>query len=221
MHRRLSLTFAILFGFAAFARASATLVVGNYELAPNQNGGPENTFTIQISGNDTNIAGVEINAQIPSGGPGFTGDLLTPGALFATNNTGIRDLNPGQVYGDNLVFLQTSTLSDVVSDVGGVVLLTLTFDTTKIGYAGGTWPLLFSGTVNGDTGIGATTGLIPMQITNGTISVPAVPDPNPIVIPPDPGPPRPPVPEPSSFVLAAFGLTSLTAWGWRRRSLVR
>jgi hypothetical protein len=202
MHRKIGLSFAMLLGLATVAQASATLVVGTHLLFPNTNGGPLNTFTISISGNDTNIAGAVINAQVADGGPlvggavvapGFTGNMTTPGALFATNNTGIADLNGG-AFGNQLVLLQTTTNAGTVSDVGGVTLVTLTFDTTGFSY--GVWPLIFSGTLNGDTGIGSTAGIIPLQITNGNIWL---------------------EPEPSSLVLALLAAASLAAIQWRRR----
>jgi len=202
MHRKIGLSFAILLGLATVAQASATLVGGFHVLAANTNGGPQNTIQISISGNDANIAGAVINAQVADGGPlvggsiigpGFTGNMTAPGSLFATNNTGISDLNPGFVNGNQIVLLQTSTASGVVSDVGGALLVTLTFDTT--GFFEGTWPLLFSGTVNGDTGIGSTAGIIPLEITNGTLWLD---------------------PEPSSLVLALLAAASLAAIKWRR-----
>jgi len=202
MHRRVGLSFAILLGLATLAQASSTLVVGNHILAANTNGGPQNTIQISISGTDANIAGAVINAQVADGGPvpggvivgpGFTGDMLQPGSLFLGNNTGITDLNPGFVNGNQLVLLQTSTASGVVSDVGGKLLVTLTFDTT--GFGPGIWPLLFSGTLNGDTGIGATTGVLNLAITNGTIQI---------------------IPEPSSIVLGLFAAAGLAAVAVRK-----
>jgi len=202
MHRRVGLSFAILLGLATVAQAASTLVVGPHILAANQNGGAQNTIQISISGNDANIAGAVINAQVADGGPGvagvivgpgFTGDMLQPGSLFLGNNTGITDLNAGFVNGNQIVLLQTSTASGVVSDVGGKLLVTLTFDTT--GFSSGTWPLIFSGTANGDTGIGSTAGPLNLLITNGSITI---------------------VPEPGSIVLGLFAAAGLAAVAVRK-----
>jgi len=204
MHRRMVFAFAILVGLATVARASSTLDVGRHFLIFNQNGGAQNTISIYLSGNDTNIEGINVNVQVADGGPlvngsivgpGVTGNLLAPGALFATDNTGIADLNPGQTYGNQLVMLQTTTNpGTTVSDVGGVLLMTLTFDTT--GFGAGIWPLLFSGTVNGDTSIGGPQGIIPLDITNGFIGEP----------------------EPNSLVLALLAAGGFAVWSWRRRA---
>jgi MYXO-CTERM domain-containing protein len=201
--RQIILCAALLLSAATSAQASATLNVGDHFLLPNT---PGQSFDIFVTGNDL-VLGTDINSQIADSGPlaagsilapTYTGDMLVPGAIFATNNTGIVDETSG-LYGHE--FLVLGTLTDPSTDgvIDNGLLVRLTFDTT--GFTSGSWPLLFSGTVNGDTAFGSllsdgTRIYTSLTITNGSITI---------------------VPEPSSVVLGLFAAAGLFAVAVRRR----
>lgn len=181
----------------------ATIVVGSHFLLANTANQP---IDISVIGSETNVQGVEIDAMVADGGPlaggtivgpKINGDLLTPGAIFAINNTGVVDgnssANPG-IFGPQLLVISTTTTgTSVVTDNG--LLVRLLIDTT--GFNIGTWTLrLDTSPDNGPTFFGLQSGgSAPLQITPGSITI---------------------VPEPSSLVLAAFAVVGLISV-WRRR----
>jgi len=203
--RQIILCAALLLSAATSAQASATLNVGDHFLLPNT---PGQNVDIFVTGNDV-ILGVLVDAQIADGGPlaggtilapTFSANLLAPGTIFAPYNTQQEDFALGQ-FGHEIAFIGLAT--DVHrTAVDNGLLVRLTFDTT--GFTSGTWPLLFAGTLNGDSSflpssVSTSFGLPvvpPTQITNGSITI---------------------VPEPSSVVLGLFAAAGLFAVAVRRR----
>ena len=152
---------------AAAASAAPAIAVGDLTLLPDT---PGQTVTLSVTGGDA-VEVLNFNAQIGDGGAGgrtgpaiTAADVLT-GTIFAANNLGQDD--PGSL--PQLAIRSTFTESGTVPADG--LLATLTVDTT--GYAGGTFPLLLAGTLNGDTDFGPTAAVI----TNGTITISDVPEP--------------------------------------------
>ena len=145
----------------------ATIVVGNHIVLPNSAGQIVQVF---VSGGDA-VSGVDFNAQIADGGifaggvvsgPAIAADIVNA-TIFAPNNVGDNNANPGHVFGDMVAFHSTTTASGAVSANG--LLATLIIDTT--GFASGTWPLKLAGTVNGNTAFGS----VPTNVTNGRITI--------------------------------------------------
>ena len=146
----------ILFSLTASAGAGEQILAATYYLYPNL---PAQNITFSVSGGQ-NIQGVDLFAQIADGGPAvggaivgpsIVGSINNPGLIFANNNTGIIDGNPGNMYGNQLVILSTTTEAGTI--VGAGPLATLTVDTE--GFPSGTFALNLSGTVAGDSDLGA------------------------------------------------------------------
>jgi hypothetical protein len=165
--------FAVLFSLTASAGAGEEILAATYYLYPNL---PAQNITVSVSGGQ-NIQGVDLFAQIADGGPAvggaivgpsIVGSINNPGLLFANNNTGIINGNPGNMYGNQLVILSTTTEAGTI--VGAGPLATLTVDTE--GFPSGTFALNLSGTAAGDSDLGAPRDA---AVIDGSIIVPNVP----------------------------------------------
>jgi len=181
----------------AIAEANMTIIVGGPHLLQ-QNLAGQVVPIFVVSDTPDTTQGLAFNAQLGDGGPDvggsdvtplMTGDAIGPGTLFELNHNAQNDGSAPPSF-VNLGF--TTQSGTVPIPVGASLLAVLTFDTT--GFVEGVWPLLLSGTVNGDTQILGTTGAL--SIVNGEIFV---------------------EPEPSSAVLAGLSLVGLVAWSWRKR----
>jgi hypothetical protein len=171
-----------------------TIDVGNHLLLP---GTPNQLVTIDVGGG-VPVQALDINVQVADGGPvaggmivgpGFTADILS-GTIFAHNFVNYVNHNSDLHDGNQYMWYSLTTDNGTVETSG--LLVTLAFDTT--GFTGGSWPLIMSGTIHGNTNFGS----IGASIINGSISV---------------------VPEPASAALATLGFAGLTAtWASRRKS---
>ena len=137
---------------------------GNYNLLPNK---ANQKIQIFVSGGEA-VQGMNFEVQIADGGPQAGGTRLGPkithvdiltGTIFAKNNTGQYggSIVP-QVYEANTVTAKGATLA-----LG--LIATITVDTT--GFNGGVFPLLLTGTLNGNTDF----TVLPAVVTNGTITI--------------------------------------------------
>ncbi len=195
--------------------------LGNHNLLPNT---PSQKIPIYISGIapnsasfpfmiENNVWGMELNVAINDGGPtwgsGGVGPTITnidvdsgPTIWVAPNSLAGHG-PPSEYYGGQLAYSHVATASGFVNVAGGL-LATLVVDTT--GFVSGTYKLSLGGVPQ--RGVLPETALVGLFLggTSGDLSYsgPA----GQITI----------VPEPSSVVLGAIGLTGLVAWGWRRRN---
>ena len=187
MLRKAGLSLAILVCLIATAKATPTIVLGNYVM-PVQAG---NVIQVFVSGGDA-VQGVNFIMDInnnTAGGGIITGmDILT-GTIFAGNNVGQFGvpLPPA-----TKVKQSTVTSSGTVAANG--LLGTITIST--VGVAPGVYPLRMTGMATAGGGSTTNFTVIAAHITNGTVTV---------------------TPEPSTLALAAFGFIGLAAWGWRKR----
>ena len=196
MRLKVGLLMVTLLTLASAAQADLTIVVGAHDLQPNQAGQTVPIFVTSDIADSTQ--GLAFNAQLGDGGPDLggtdvtplmTGDAVGPGTLFETNHNAPADGSVPPSFVNIGFTVQSGT---VPIPVGATLLATLTFDTT--GFTAGTWPLLLSGTANGDTQILQTVGAL--SIENGSITI---------------------VPEPSSIVLGLFAVAGFGAVAIRRR----
>ena len=136
------------------------------------------------------VAGLNLRAQLGDGGPALggadvtpamTADIIGPGTIFAPNNVGMFDSSIPPSFVDQFT---TTNFGTIALSPGANLLATLTFDTT--GFVYGLWPLLLSGTVDGNTDFFD----VPIDIANGFIFV---------------------EPEPSAIVSASLALLGLCA----------
>jgi hypothetical protein len=177
----------LLFGAAvAQAQNLPTIEVGNDLLQPDT---PNQVITIDVTGG-VPVQALDINIQVADGGPaaggmivgpGFTADILS-GTIFAPNYANYVNHNSDLHDGNQYMWYSLTTDSGTVETNG--LLVTLTFDTT--GFTSGSWPLIMSGTIHGNTNFGS----IGASIINGSISI---------------------VPEPPSAALAALSFIGLAA----------
>ena len=193
MRRKVGLALAFVFCLAATVQAANVVTIGNHVLLPNT---PGQVITLNVSGTDQ-VGGLDFFLQVADGGPGAVGNILAPGIsgdiltgmIFASNNTGLNDGNPGgSNFGNEIVLLSTTTNSGTVLANG--LLATVTIDTT--GFFGGSWPLIMTGTAAGDSDLGVPGNL---QTIDGSISVP----------------------EPTSVVLGLFAVAGLGVVAIRKR----
>ena len=143
--------------------------VGNYTLLANT---PNQKIQIFVAGGlpgGDNVQGADVEVQIADGGPAAGGkvsgpkithvDVLT-NTIFAKNNNGQAGV--GSIV-PQVFEATTLTASGTVKALG--LLATITVDTT--GFTGGVFPLLLTGTLNGNTDF----TLIPANVSNGTITL--------------------------------------------------
>jgi hypothetical protein len=206
MNRILCLSLAAALSLSSIAHAVPVIVVGDHDLLPNTPGQNIDIFVFDagpLPNGGQGVQGANLNALLGDGGPDFGGfdipginipvlgggDLIAPGTIFAVSNTGLRyEIFPPF----NLIAANTTTDEGTAGYVNPNGLLTvLTVDTT--GLFEGSWPLKLFDTFAGPTNF---TAFVPIDITDGSITI---------------------VPEPSTLVLAAFGLVGLAAWGWQRK----
>lgn len=201
MIRKVASCLAILLCVASVSNAATSIIVGNHVLLPNTSG---QVIQIFVSGGDQ-IQGMNFRAQIGAdpenavtpvfqfGGPGPS-TIVGPGTIFAPNNVGMNDVT----FYPALFEAGTATATGTVAANG--LLATLVVDTT--GFYGGTWALSLGATLSGPTDWAGSVfqgNFVPdPNIEDGSISIPIIP-------------------EPSSVVLAMFGVASLSAVAIRRR----
>jgi hypothetical protein len=168
----------VLLSVAPAVLASPTIIVGNTDLLADQAG---QKVYLYITGGDQ-LQNVNLSVQIGDGGPELGGVIDGPslsnidifaGTIFDGNNTGRASLTPDGVLTSQVGYEGTTTATGFVT--GNGLLATITLDTT--GWDGGVFDLRLTGTHNGDTSFAnaTATGLLPVSITNGTITV--VPEP--------------------------------------------
>jgi MYXO-CTERM domain-containing protein len=183
----------LMVGSLVQAQNLPTIDVGHHLLQPDQ---PNQLVTIDVGGG-VPVQALDLNVQVADGGPvtggmivgpGFTADILT-GTIFAHNYVNYVNHNADLHDGNQYMWYSLTTDSGTVETSG--LLATLVFDTT--GFSGGSWPLIMSGTIHGNTNFGS----IGASIINGSISI---------------------VPEPASAALAALGFGGLAVWVRRRKS---
>jgi hypothetical protein len=204
MLRKIGVVLGLLICSAAIANAEQTIIVGDHVLLPNTAG---QIVQIFVSSN-TQVAGLDMNAQVADSGPlalgsivgpGIVGDIIT-GTIFASNNTGVGD-GDGGAFGNQVEFLSTTTASGTVLANG--LLVTLTVDTTGLdsnspGDLGpGHWSLRLFDTVNGPTDFADPLINASNVIVDGSLIIPS--------------------PEPTSIVLGLFAIAGLGAVAVRNR----
>jgi len=208
MLRKVGLTLAVLICLASVSQAATSIVVGNHILQPNM---PNQLIQIFVTGGDQ-IQGVNLNAQIgpdPSSAitPVFQFDpnqhLVFPGANLSTLLAPGSIFAPPAGFGENDVTFfpalwqaGSATSSGTVAANG--LLATLYVDTT--GFFSGSWALNLFDTIGGPTDwAGSIFQGQPVPeplIEDGSITI---------------------IPEPTSVVMAMFGLAGLGAVAIRRR----
>jgi hypothetical protein len=180
------------------AQGNLLIDVGQISLLPNQAGQTVNVFVYSDAPDGTQ--GLVFNAQLGDGGPAAGGVDITP--LITVNAVGPGTLfefsHNSPFYGNVPPSFAYTSFADAGGDVpipiGPSLLAVLTFDTTGFGQGYST-TLKLADTLNGDTAIASTEGVL--TIHNGSITI---------------------VPEPSTVVLAALGFLGLVAWSWRKRT---
>jgi hypothetical protein len=197
MRLKVGLLSAALLVAATAARADLVVQLGNYQLQPGQAGQIVPIFVAAQGGEA--VAGTEFRVQEGDGGtdlggsdvaPSMVGDIIGPGTIFELNNSGVNDSSFPM-----LVALGTTTSSGFnILSAGDNLWGTLTFDTT--GLTSGSWPLIMTGTIFGDSGLNPFQVGDGLTILNGTVTI---------------------VPEPSSVVLGMFAVAGLGAVAIRRR----
>jgi hypothetical protein len=155
----------------SLAFGSIVIDVGDHFLVPNTAG---QTIVLLVSGSEP-VDGLNLNVQVADGGPGVGGmisgpsitsvDLLT-GTIFAPNHTAPQD--PGSF--PQLAIRTVNTSSGAVLAAGQLVTLTV----STVGFVDGTWELKLSDTLNGPTDFAG----VPATITDGSITLRAIPEPN-------------------------------------------
>lgn len=208
MLRKVSLGFAFVLCLASVSQAATSIVVGNHLLLPNT---ANQKIEILVTGGDQ-IQGVNLNAQIgtdPTSAvtPVFQFDanqhLVFPGPNLSTLLAAGSIFAPPTGFGENDVTFfpalwqaGSATSSGTVAANG--VLATLYIDTT--GFFSGTWALNLADTIGGPTDWAGSIfngNEVPNPvITDGSITI---------------------VPEPTSVVMAMFGVAGLGAVAIRRR----
>jgi hypothetical protein len=201
MLRKVASCLAVLICVASVSHAATSIVVGNHVLLPNT---PGQIVQIFVTGGD-NIQGMNLNAQIGAdpenlvtpvfefgGGPGAS-TIIGPGTIFNPNNVGMNDVT---FYP---ALFQAGTATGTGTVVANGLLATLVIDTT--GFFSGSWSLNLFNTLGGPTdwagSIFQGNPVSEPEIIDGSISIP--------------------IPEPSSVVLAMFGVAGLGAVAIRRR----
>lgn len=153
---------------------AASINIGNIQLLENT---PDQIFAIHVTGGDQ-VAGLTFWAQVGEGPAAFGGadgpdityvDIIGPGTIFFGNNTGENGDPTAQVLGEYYEAV-TTTGSGTVAAEG--VLAYVTMDTTGF-FAGRVFDFKLADTLTGDTDWGGT----PIDITNGTITLTAIPEP--------------------------------------------
>jgi hypothetical protein len=207
-------------GLAIRASASPTITVGNYDLLPNT---PGQLIPLYVSGivpnagpNNPNfpgnVNGVVLSVGIANGGIPYGGtlgpaitsiDVDAGPTIWTVPSTPAGHQPPHEYYFGQLAEVDFLTNTGFVNVPFGL-FATLVIDTSGIN--AGIFPMTLSGGVVEDNfGNTEFSGNLPngTAITylcfNGTAGQITI------------------VPEPSSMVLAAIGLTGLAAWGWRRK----
>jgi uncharacterized repeat protein (TIGR01451 family) len=138
--------------------------VGNYQLKANT---PNQKIQIFVSG-DRLVQGTNVEVQIGDGGAAFggqSGPVITSvdvlhGTIFATNNSG--QSGTGSIVPQ---IFEATTTTKVGAVLASGLLATITVDTT--GFNGGSFPLLLSGTLNGNTDFAG----IAARVNNGSITI--------------------------------------------------
>lgn len=203
MIRKVASCLAILLCVASVSNAATSIIVGDHILQPNM---PGQIIQIFVTGGDQ-IQGTNFRAQIgsdpefastpiffsspPFGVPGSS-TIIGPGTIFQPNNVGMNDVT----FYPALFEAGTATATGTVSANG--LLATLVVDTT--GFFSGTWSLSLGNTLAGPTDWAGSIfqgNEVPNpDILDGSITI---------------------IPEPSSVVLAMFGMAGLSAVAIRRR----
>ena len=164
----------LIVGACVGAAPAATVIVGDHDLQPET---PNQTITIDVSGGD-NTWSLSFFAQIASGSATGTPMFEDPGGVDIITGTIFAGDNIGQqsdTYTNQLWYCWTQVQDPPSNPVtASGLLVTLSIDTT--GAAPGTYDLLLSGTLWGDTELlDQSADPISLTITNGTITV--VPEP--------------------------------------------
>ncbi|MEM1224666.1 MAG: hypothetical protein AAGJ40_03160 [Planctomycetota bacterium] len=156
--------------------ADIVIDIGNPVLLPDT---PDQVISIQSSGGEQ-VAGVNFNLQIdPVVGvsPEITGlDIVGPGTIFTSSNTGqtgttIGELDPINLASFQFALASATTTSGTVSSDG--VLGFVTLDTT--GIFGGSFVINMDSTFNGPTDFAPT----PVNtFLGGSLTVAAIPEPS-------------------------------------------
>lgn len=163
--------------------AAIFLGVGNHILAPNT---PDQEIQIFYTADSpVQVAGLEFDVQIgeglepgnsPIAAPSITGVNIVTGTIFS-------GLSPNVSIDANFPQHQVHSL-DLNSGTASVaantplLLATLTIDTTGYTTPGQNWDLKLRDTLNGNTVFfDAGANVVPFDITNGSISITAVPEP--------------------------------------------
>lgn len=196
MIRKVASCLAILLCVASVSNAATSIIVGDHILQPNM---PGQIIQIFVTGGDQ-IQGTNFRAQIgvdpefgitPIFDPGLS-TIVGAGTIFQPNNVGMNDVT----FYPALFEAGTATATGTVSANG--LLATLVVDTT--GFFGGSWLLTLANTFSGPTDWAGSIfqgNEVPNpDILDGSITI---------------------IPEPSSVVLAMFGVAGLGAVAIRRR----
>jgi hypothetical protein len=151
-------------GLPCLTYGTPTIEVGHHILVADT---PGQVVRVHVEGGDS-VQGVTFNLQIADGGPEAGGEMRGPvirqvdlltNTVFATNNTGQRDLGSFP----QIAIHATTTAAGSVPASG--LLATVTIDTT--GVTNGVFALSMSNTLNGATDFAG----IPANIPDGSITV--------------------------------------------------
>ncbi|REK12995.1 MAG: PEP-CTERM sorting domain-containing protein [Planctomycetota bacterium] len=183
------------------AHAVPTIFAGDHIILPNTAG---QVLPIFVLGPGEMVPGVDLHLLVNGGigpAPLITDvDLTGPGTIFHANNTGQLDYGAPFVTPGLQPSAITTTTSGFVEADG--ILAYITVDTT--GLPGGVYTLSLTHPLLGPSDFATDPGNDAILI-DGTLGwLPSIPEPD--------------VPEPSTFVLAAFALGGLFLAARRRRS---
>ena len=173
---------AVCLGIVGIAHGELSIVVGDHNLLPNKSG---QTIEIYVTGG-SQVENVDVYAQIGDGGPLGGGSIPGPEFtrldlfdgtsspfIFNGRNTGRASGTTNGVIVPQIAHEGTTIPVSTGSFGAGGLLAVFTIDTT--GYDSRTWDLRLTGGNAGDTAFGYGGNVVPMTVTNGTITV--IPEP--------------------------------------------